>query len=70
MENKPDDAGKEPGTGEALGVPYDWRKPTTARIKSRWWNPDDRRVLTPKSYGWGYGFNLYEIGRRLRLIRR
>jgi hypothetical protein len=26
-----------------------------------------RRVFTPKSFGWGYYFNLAEILRRLRL---
>lgn len=59
-----------PGTGKVAGIPYDWRKPTAARLKSRWWNADDHRVFTPKTYGWGYDLNLYEVGRRLRLIRR
>jgi hypothetical protein len=67
---KTEDAHGEPKTGTALGMPYDWRKPTGARIKSRWWNPQDRRMFTPKSFGWGYDVNLYEVGRRLRLIRR
>jgi hypothetical protein len=26
-----------------------------------------RRILTPKSYGWGYDINLRELARRLRL---
>ena len=60
--------GKEP-TGTFLGLPYDWRRPTRARVKERWWNPADRRLLTPKAFGWGYDLNLYELGRRLRLIR-
>lgn len=54
-------------TGKFLGVPYDWRRPTVARVKSRWWNPDDPRLFTPKSFGWGYDVNLYEAARRLRL---
>ena len=44
-----------------LGVPYDLRPPTVARLKSRWWNPADRRLLTPKTFGWGYDLNLYWI---------
>lgn len=56
-------------TGKFLGVPYDWRRPTWARVKQRWWNPNDRRVFTPKSYGWGYDINLRELGRRLGLRR-
>jgi hypothetical protein len=58
---------KRQRTGEFLGVPYDWRPLTWARVKSRWWNPKDRRIFTPKAYGWGYDVNVREIARRLRL---
>lgn len=54
-------------TGRFLGVPYDWRRPTWERAKSRWWNSEDRRIFTPKSWGWGYSLNLAEIARRLHL---
>lgn len=57
-------------TGRFLGLPYDWRKPTLARIASRAWNPHDRRVFTPKAYGWGLTINVYELFRRLGLTRR
>lgn len=70
VDSESEDAGEGPGTGKAFGVPYDWRKPTAARVKSRLWNAGDSRVFTPKSYGWGYDLNFYELGRRLRLIRR
>jgi hypothetical protein len=53
-------------TGRFLGIPYDWRRPTRARIKERWWNADDRRVLTPKTFGWGFDLNLREVVRRVR----
>ena len=62
-------ADKSSKTGTFLGVPYDWRRPTLARIKSRWWNPDDSRLLTPRSFGWGYDVNLARLlgrGRRER----
>jgi hypothetical protein len=59
----------EKRTGKFFGVPYDWRRPTRARIKSRWWNPDDRRIFTPKAFGWGYDVNLVEVARRLHLRR-
>jgi len=55
----------EKGTGKFLGVPYDWRRPTLARAKSRWWNGDDRRIFAPKTYGWGYDVNVREVLRRL-----
>jgi hypothetical protein len=45
--------------GRFAKVPYDWRRPTLARLRSRWWNRNDLRLWTPKSLGWGYDFNLY-----------
>ncbi|HEX2036792.1 MAG TPA: DUF5808 domain-containing protein [Chloroflexota bacterium] len=57
-------------TGRFLGLPYDLRVPTWARAKERWWNAKDRRVLTPKLFGWGYDLNFYELARRLRLVPR
>jgi hypothetical protein len=48
-------------TGKFLRTPYDWRRPTAARVKSRWWNPGDPRVFTPKSYGWGWSLNLARL---------
>jgi uncharacterized membrane protein len=54
-------------TGTWLKIPYDWRRPTAARVKERWWNAEDRRVFTPKVFGWGYEINLAEVARRLRL---
>ena len=56
-------------TGKFLGVPYDWRWPTLARYKSRWWNTRDRRIGMPRAFGWGWDFNLAEIARRLGLRR-
>jgi hypothetical protein len=56
-----------PRTGKFLGVPYEWRRPTIARFKSRWWNPDDPQLFTPKTYGWGYDINLARLfGRSMR----
>ena len=48
-------------TGTFLGVPYDWRRPTAARFKERWWNPDDKRLFTPRAFGWGYDINLARV---------
>ncbi len=59
----------EKHTGRFLGVPYDWRRPTVERMKSRWWNRGDRRIVTPRPFGWGYAVNLAEVARRLRLRR-
>jgi hypothetical protein len=57
------------GTGKYLGLPYDWRRPTWERVQSRWWNPKDRRIFTPKAFGWGFDINLYQVARLLGLRR-
>jgi len=31
------------------------------RVRARWWNPDDSRLLTPRVWGWGYDLNLYWV---------
>jgi hypothetical protein len=51
-------------------LPYDWRKPTVARAKSRLWNGDDHRLFTPKAFGWGYDLNLYWVAHPLRYLKR
>ena len=54
--------------GRFLGLPYDWRRPTVARLRRELWNPQEPRVFVPKSFGWGYGINFAALWRRL--IRR
>ena len=57
--------GKKTRTGTLLKVPYDWRRPTKRRVKSRFWNPKDRRLVVPKSFGWGWTINFARLfGRR------
>lgn len=56
--------------GAFLRVPYDFRKPTLARIQERWWNPDDKRIFTPHVFGWGYAINFYQLFSRIGLIRK
>ncbi|MGN6563044.1 MAG: DUF5808 domain-containing protein [Thermomicrobiales bacterium] len=55
--------------GTFLGLPYDFRKLTWARLKARVWNSQDPRIFTPKAYGWGLSINFYALLRRLGLIR-
>jgi hypothetical protein len=47
--------------GRIAGIPYDFRRPTLSKLRSRWWNPADDRVLTPKTFGLGWDINLYWI---------
>ncbi|MGI8417044.1 MAG: DUF5808 domain-containing protein [Nakamurella sp.] len=65
------DAGSEPRLpGKKLaGMEYDWRRPTTARIRSRAWNPDDPRMFTPKTFGWGFGLNFYWLVHPIKWMR-
>ena len=55
--------------GRALGMPFDWRTPTARRVAARLWNADDRRLLTPKSFGWGYTLNVYWLAHPVRYLR-
>ena len=48
------------GTGRFLGMPYDWRRPTLKRLKSRLWNPE-AKLFTPKVYGLGWDINFYRL---------
>jgi hypothetical protein len=48
-------------TGTFLGLPYDWRWPTWARVTASVWNPEDRRVFVPKVFGWGWSVNLHAL---------
>ena len=47
--------------GRILFVPYDLRPLTPARIRERWWNADDPRLLTPHVFGVGWSLNLYRL---------
>ena len=54
--------------GRLFGVvPYELRPPTVARVRERWWNPDDERFLTEHVFGIGWSLNL---ARCVRLFRR
>lgn len=55
--------------GTFLGVPYDMRPPTPSRVKERFWNPDEDRVLVPAIFGWGWAINWHALLRRLGVIR-
>ncbi|MGH7195256.1 MAG: DUF5808 domain-containing protein [Candidatus Saccharimonadales bacterium] len=46
--------------GKFLGIPYDWRRPTLARFKSRLWNRQ-AAFITPRAVGWGYDLNFYAV---------
>ena len=47
-------------SGRILEVPYEFRVPTSDRLRERLWNPDDPRVFTPPVLGVGWSINLYQ----------
>ncbi|MCH8061484.1 MAG: hypothetical protein IH861_03170 [Chloroflexi bacterium] len=49
-----------------MGLPFDFRMPTPARVKKRWWNDDDPRLFTPHVFGVGWSLNIAELRKRLR----
>jgi len=55
--------------GRVLGVPYDFRVPTVARIRQRLWAPEDPHLLTPRVLGVGWTLNVGRLvhGRPARL---
>ena len=52
-----------------LGVPYDLRRPTLARARSRLWNANDRRLFTPKTFGAGWDVNFYWVAHPLDWLK-
>ncbi|MHB1209808.1 MAG: DUF5808 domain-containing protein [Acidimicrobiales bacterium] len=56
-----DGAGAGKSDKKVLGVPYDLRRPSTDRFKSRLYNPDDARLFPPKAFGVGWTINFYWI---------
>ena len=55
--------------GTFLKVPFDFRLPTFARIKESWWNPEDRRILTPRVFGIGWALNIPQAIGRIKAHR-
>jgi hypothetical protein len=46
-------------------VPYDFRKPTLARLKNAMWAPDNPRLFTDTVFGVGWSLNLAQLPRYL-----
>ncbi len=53
--------------GRILGVPYDFRRPTFARFRDSYWNPQDPRIFTDRVLGLGWAVNLAQLLPRLRV---
>ena len=70
MSEHDDDARRAPEPqGRLAGLPYDWRRPTAARIRSRAWKSRRSAGLHPQVFGWGLGVNFYWLVHPVRLAR-
>jgi len=47
----------KPASGELLGIPYNFEKPSFRRLLSSYWQPGDG-MLVKKPFGVGYTLNL------------
>lgn len=62
---KPEDQRTWTGTVASV-VPYDFRMPTVARAKERWWNPEASSFVGPRVFGVGWTVN---VGKIVALVR-
>ncbi|ERH09670.1 MAG: hypothetical protein J07HX64_01431 [halophilic archaeon J07HX64] len=47
----------QPTSGELLGIPYNFEKPSLSRLLSSYWQPGEQ-MLVKKPFGIGYTLNL------------
>ncbi len=47
--------------GNIAGIPYDFRLPTTERVRATFWNKNTSQVLVPQVFGIGWTINLYPL---------
>jgi len=47
----------KPSSGEILGIPYNFERPSLGRMLSSYWQPD-KGMLVEKPFGIGYTLNL------------
>lgn len=64
-----EDSGTATPQGRILGMPYEFRAPTAARVMERMWNPADPRIMVPRTWGVGWTINFGAIAVRLGLAR-
>jgi hypothetical protein len=60
---------KDRDHGELFGiVPYDFRIPDIERAKRQTWSPESSRILTPRTFGVGWGVNLGRLARLAGIV--
>lgn len=64
----PESRAEDPRVGSFAGIPYDWRRPTCARICANLWDPTSDRLWKPRAFGVGWDLNFGALAVRLGLI--
>lgn len=54
------------GHGRVFGIPYDFRRPTLAKLRRTFWDPDNDTLFTPHAFGVGYSVNFARLMPRRR----
>ena len=54
--------------GKVGFVPYDFRLPTTERLRAAYWNPEEHRIFTPDAFGIGWAINFAALLEKLRIL--
>jgi len=54
--------------GRVANVPYDFRRPTLARVRQTFWAPDNPHLLVPHAFGVGWSINLGRLARVAREV--
>ena len=49
-------------------VPYDFRRPSLARLKQTLWDPQSERIFVPQVFGVGWSINVGGLLKRAGLI--
>jgi hypothetical protein len=55
-------------TGKVGPVPYDFRIPTSARLKETFWNEYDSRIVMPSVFGVGWTINFFALLEKCHLV--
>lgn len=56
--------------GSVLLVPYDFRFPTSDRIRDTFWNPYEKRIFVPIVFGLGWTINFFSFFEVLGIIHQ
>ena len=54
--------------GKGGFIPYDPRRPSSARVQELFWNPESSEVFTPTLWGIGWSINIFALLEKLRII--